>query len=89
MPDIPLAGLKGVKVTRLGARHKADTMTKQIDPWGRSVFWYGSLGSESDAGEGTDFYAVNQGYAAVTPLKVDMTAHESIDAMSSWLEGAN
>lgn len=89
VPDIPLAELKGVKVTRLGARHKADTMTEQIDPWGRSVFWYGSLGSESDAGEGTDFYAVNQGYAAVTPLKVDMTAHESIDAMSSWLEGAN
>ncbi len=89
VPDIPLEELKGVKVTRLGARHKADTMTKQIDPWGRSVFWYGSLGSESDAGEGTDFYAVNQGYAAVTPLKVDMTAHESIDAMSSWLEGAN
>ena len=89
VPDIPLAELKGIKVTRLGARHKADTMTKQIDPWGRSIFWYGSLGSESDAGEGTDFYAVNQGYAAVTPLKVDMTAHESIDAMSSWLEGAN
>ncbi|WP_404391674.1 5'/3'-nucleotidase SurE [Pseudoalteromonas phenolica] len=89
VPDIPLAELKGVKVTRLGARHKADTMTEQIDPWGRSVFWYGSLGSESDAGEGTDFYAVNQGYAAVTPLKVDMTAHESIDAMSSWLEGSN
>ncbi|MEQ3512843.1 5'/3'-nucleotidase SurE [Pseudoalteromonas sp. BZB3] len=89
VPDIPLAELKGIKVTRLGARHKADTMTKQIDPWGRSVFWYGSLGSESDAGEGTDFYAVNHGYAAVTPLKVDMTANESIDAMSSWLEGAN
>jgi len=89
VPDIPLAELKGIKVTRLGARHKADTMTKQIDPWGRSVFWYGSLGSESDAGEGTDFYAVNHGYAAVTPLKVDMTAHESIDAMSSWLEGGN
>jgi 5'-nucleotidase len=87
VPDIPLSELKGIKVTRLGARHKADTMTEQIDPWGRSVYWYGTLGSESDAGEGTDFYAVNQDYVAVTPLKVDMTAHESIDAMSSWLEG--
>jgi 5'-nucleotidase len=87
VPDIPLSELKGIKVTRLGARHKADTMTEQIDPWGRSVYWYGTLGSESDAGEGSDFYAVNQDYVAVTPLKVDMTAHESIDAMSSWLEG--
>ncbi|OHU88627.1 MULTISPECIES: 5'/3'-nucleotidase SurE [Pseudoalteromonas] len=86
VPDIPLTELKGAKVCRLGARHKAETMTKQQDPWGRDVFWYGSLGSESDAGEGTDFHAVNNGYAAITPLKVDMTAHDSLDAMANWLK---
>ncbi|MEI5639488.1 MULTISPECIES: 5'/3'-nucleotidase SurE [unclassified Pseudoalteromonas] len=85
VPDIPVHDLKGMKVTRLGARHKADTMTEQVDPWGRSVYWYGTLGHESDAGEGTDFHAVNNGYAAITPLKVDMTAHDSIDAVASWL----
>ncbi|KZN48638.1 5'/3'-nucleotidase SurE [Pseudoalteromonas luteoviolacea] len=85
VPDIPLSELKGVKVTRLGARHKADTMTKQCDPWNREIYWYGSLGSESDAGEGTDFYAVNQGYASITPLTVDMTAHDSIDSLATWL----
>ncbi|CCQ09557.1 5-nucleotidase SurE [Pseudoalteromonas luteoviolacea B = ATCC 29581] len=86
VPDIPLSELKGVKVTRLGARHKAETMTKQLDPWGRDVFWYGSLGSESDAGEGTDFHAVNHGYASITPLQIDMTAHSSIAAMKTWLQ---
>ncbi|KZN33033.1 5'/3'-nucleotidase SurE [Pseudoalteromonas luteoviolacea] len=85
VPDIPLSELKGIKVTRLGARHKADTMTKQRDPWNRDIYWYGSLGSESDAGEGTDFYAVNQGYASITPLTVDMTAHDSIDSLATWL----
>lgn len=85
VPDIPVHDLKGMKVTRLGARHKADTMTEQVDPWGRSVYWYGTLGHESDAGEGTDFHAVNNAYAAITPLKVDMTAHDSIDAVASWL----
>ncbi|KZN46729.1 5'/3'-nucleotidase SurE [Pseudoalteromonas luteoviolacea] len=85
VPDIPLPELKGMKVTRLGARHKADTMTKQRDPWNRDIFWYGSLGSESDAGEGTDFFAVNQGYASITPLTVDMTAHDSIDSLATWL----
>jgi len=85
VPDIPLSELKGVQVTRLGARHKAETMTKQSDPWGRDIFWYGSLGTESDAGEGTDFYAVNNGYASVTPLSVDMTAKDSIKAVGEWL----
>ncbi|MBQ4851546.1 5'/3'-nucleotidase SurE [Pseudoalteromonas sp. MMG012] len=86
VPDISLDELKGVKVCRLGKRHKAETMTKQTDPWGREVFWYGTLGHESDAGPGTDFHAINQGYAAVTPLKIDTTAHESLDAMACWLK---
>lgn len=85
VPDIPLSELKGMQVTRLGARHKAETMTRQLDPWNRDVYWYGSLGQELDAGEGTDFYAIKQGYAAITPLKVDMTAHESLDPLSSWI----
>ena len=85
VPDIPLSELKGVQVTRLGARHKAETMTKQTDPWGRDIYWYGSLGTESDAGEGTDFYAINNGYASVTPLSVDMTAKDSLKAVGEWL----
>ncbi|BBN82759.1 5'-nucleotidase SurE [Pseudoalteromonas sp. A25] len=89
VPNVPLTELKGIKVCRLGARHKAETMTKQQDPWGRDIFWYGNLGSESDAGEGTDFHAINHGYAAITPLKVDMTAHESLTAMSDWLAEAD
>ncbi|MBD1581694.1 5'/3'-nucleotidase SurE [Pseudoalteromonas sp. S16_S37] len=88
VPNVALTELKGIKVCRLGARHKAETMTKQQDPWGRDIFWYGNLGSESDAGEGTDFHAINHGYAAITPLKVDMTAHESLEAMSNWLSEA-
>ncbi|WP_105200802.1 MULTISPECIES: 5'/3'-nucleotidase SurE [unclassified Pseudoalteromonas] len=85
VPDVPYDELKGVKVTRLGARHKAETMTVQRDPWGRVVYWYGSLGPELDAGEGTDFAAIRQGYASVTPLSVDMTAKESIAPLQHWL----
>ena len=85
VPDIPLDELKGIQVTRLGSRHKAETMTKQRDPWGKDIYWYGTLGAEADAGPGTDFYAVNQGYASVTPLTVDMTAKESLEKMRDWV----
>ncbi len=85
VPDIPLSDLKGVEVTRLGARHKAETMSKQTDPWGREIYWYGSLGYARDAGPGTDFYAVEHNYASVTPLCVDMTAKESLSKMTSWV----
>ncbi len=86
VPDIPLSQLKGVKVTRLGHRHKAETMKNMQDPWGRDIYWYGSLGQELDGGEGTDFHAVANGFASITPLTVDMTAHKSLSAMSNWLE---
>lgn len=89
VPDIPLSDLKGIKVTRLGSRHKAETMQEQIDPWGRKIYWYGHLGEALDAGEGTDFFAVTNHYASVTPLTVDMTAKSSLAKMESWVEGLN
>jgi 5'-nucleotidase len=85
VPDIPLSQLKGIKVTRLGHRHKAEAMLKQKDPWQRDIYWYGLLGKGLDASDGTDFHAVADGFASVTPLTVDMTAHQSIESMATWL----
>lgn len=85
VPDIPIAELKGIKATRLGSRHQAEAMKKQQDPWGRDIYWYGLLGPEQDAGEGTDFHAITNGYASITPLTVDMTAYKSIEKMTEWM----
>lgn len=85
VPDVPLDELKGIKVTRLGRRHQADSMSRQTDPWGREIYWYGPLGKERDAAEDTDFYAVANGYASVTPLTVDMTAYQSIAPLTQWI----
>lgn len=87
VPAVSIDELKGIQVTRLGRRHKAETMTSGTDPWGRTIYWYGSLGPELDAGEGTDFHAVAQGYASVTPLQIDMSAYKSMDNLRQWLEG--
>jgi 5'-nucleotidase len=85
VPDVPLSDIKGIKVTRLGHRHKAEVMKKMQDPWQRDIYWYGSLGPELDGSEGTDFHAVANNYVSVTPLTVDMTAHKSIDNMTKWM----
>ncbi|HEY9043672.1 MAG TPA: 5'/3'-nucleotidase SurE [Rheinheimera sp.] len=87
VPSVSIEQLKGIQVTRLGRRHKAETMTSATDPWGRKIYWYGSLGSELDAGEGTDFHAVANGYASITPLQIDMSAYKSMERLQQWLEG--
>jgi 5'-nucleotidase len=85
VPDLPLAELRGLKVTRQGKRHKAENMTKAQDPHGKDIYWYGGVGPELDASDGTDFFAITQGYASITPLSIDMTAHDSLANLASWI----
>ena len=86
VPDLPFEEIKGIKVTRLGARHRAEGMVRTIDPAGREIFWLGPPGEEQDASEGTDFHAVANGYVSVTPLTVDLTAYEQLSTMKQWIE---
>ncbi|GAM55177.1 5-nucleotidase surE [Vibrio ishigakensis] len=86
VPDVPFEELGTTEVTRLGARHHAENMIKQLDPRGQQIYWLGPPGKEQDAGHGTDFYAIEQGQVSVTPLQVDLTAHESLPSMKAWLE---
>src|SRR5690606_28361804 len=73
VPDIPPAALKGVEVTRLGRRHKAEPVVKMLTPRGDTAYWIGPAGGAADAGPGTDFHAVQQGRVSVTPLRLDLT----------------
>ncbi|CUS49118.1 MAG: 5'-nucleotidase SurE [Idiomarinaceae bacterium HL-53] len=86
VPNIPFEDVKGIRLTRLGRRHKAEGMIHQKDPRGHDIYWYGPVGHQRDDGPGTDFAAVNEGYVSVTPLTVDMTAHRDWQAMETWLE---
>lgn len=85
VPDLPDGALRGVKVTRLGSRHRADRVVRAKDPRGRNVYWVGSAGAGQDAGPGTDFHAVAEGYASVTPLHFDLTRHAALRELERWL----
>lgn len=86
VPDIPYEQLKGIQVTRQGRRHRSESMVKAQDAFGKEIYWYGAVGPEQDAGPGTDFHAVANGYCSVTPLSVDMTAYQSLENMKTWIE---
>ncbi len=86
VPDLPYDELAGVQATRLGFRHKSEHVLKDSDPYGRPIYWIGPAGEGADAGEGTDFGAIAQGAASVTPLKVDLTRYEAVKDIAAWLE---
>jgi 5'/3'-nucleotidase len=85
VPDLPFDELQGWQVTRLGHRHKSEPVIRQTDPRGRPIYWVGPAGSEQDAGPGTDFHAVRNGFVSVTPIHVDLTRHDVIDTVRTCL----
>lgn len=68
-------------VTRLGRRHASEPVIRQVNPRGDAIYWIGPAGSAREAGEGTDFHAVNQARVSITPLQVDLTDHATLP---SW-----
>lgn len=86
VPDVGYAELKGMRATRLGHRHRAEPVIRDKDPRGRTIYWVGPAGPQQDSGPGTDFHAIDEGYVSVTPLKIDLTAHDSVTSIRDWLQ---
>ena len=85
VPDLPYEELRGIQVTRLGRRHKAEPAVKSVSPRGETLYWIGAAGPAADAGEGTDFYAVEHGWVSVTPLQIDLTHAAQLASVRNWL----
>lgn len=86
VPDIPMEQVGGIRATRLGNRHRSEGVIEQKDPRGDSIYWVGPPGEAQDAGEGTDFHAVENGFISVTPLQIDLTGYDSLNTLASWLD---
>jgi 5'-nucleotidase len=85
VPDIPYEDLRGMTVTRLGKRHKAEPVVTASNPHGETVYWVGPAGKAADAAEGTDFHAVSNRRVSITPLQIDLTQYGQLDAVRGWL----
>jgi 5'-nucleotidase len=85
IPDRPHAELRGLRTTRLGRRHASEPVIRQSNPRGEPIYWIGAAGDAREAGEGTDFHAVAEGFVSVTPLQVDLTDHQRLPQWRDWL----
>src|SRR3954466_15478913 len=86
VPDVPYEQLKGVEVTRLGRRHKAQPVVPGKNPRGETGYWVGPAGGAREAGPGTDFNALERNAVSVTPLQVDLTHATQIPLLARWMQ---
>jgi len=84
VPPLGPAELAGVAVTRLGRRVYRDVLIERRDPRERPYYWIGGEPPSGHLDEGTDIWAVAQGYVSVTPIHLDMTDHELIPRLEAW-----
>lgn len=84
VPYLPLDQIKGIQITRQGLRIYRDALVRRADPRGRAYYWIGGDAPGGVAEEGTDIGALQAGYVAVTPVQLDMTAHDWMESLRQW-----
>ncbi|MFN3786388.1 MAG: 5'/3'-nucleotidase SurE [Thiothrix sp.] len=89
VPDLSWEAIRGFRVTRLGSRHRFAPVIRAVDPRDKEIFWIGPAGEAADAGEGTDFHAVQSGYISITPIHADLTRHQALSDTARWLEACH
>lgn len=62
---------------RQSVRHYDGDVTPTKDPYGRQLHWL-SVKPLEEIEEGTDRWAVRQGFVAMTPLRLDLTDHAAL-----------
>jgi len=75
--NFPARPPRGTRWTSQSVRHYDGKVVPGKDPMGRTHYWFTVVPIESTE-EGTDRWAVEQGYVSMTPLRLDLTDHEEL-----------
>lgn len=84
IPDVTLADLQGIRITRQAAGRWVEEFDERTDPHGRKYYWLTGRFALLDQGEDTDEYALHHGYASVTPMMSDLTAYAEKAQLENW-----
>jgi 5'-nucleotidase len=85
--NFPGAPPRGVRATRLGLRTYHDEISVRVDPRGREYLWVGGPGpAPHERVEGSDTEAIDEGYASVTPLRVEVS-HPDHFGIAAYVAG--
>ncbi|MDZ7705104.1 MAG: 5'/3'-nucleotidase SurE [Trueperaceae bacterium] len=84
--NFPTGALRGVRLTQQSTHGYEDSVVRREDPDGRPYYWIsGTPVAEREAD--TDYTAVVDGYASVTPLRLDFTHRQFLDELAAVVPG--
>ncbi|WP_086298777.1 5'/3'-nucleotidase SurE [Campylobacter devanensis] len=87
IPAVPKSEYKGLKIVPTGQQSYNTNAQIHRNPRGLEYYWLGTPGIRYAANLGyeCDISALDENYASLTPIKLDMTAHKSIETIKNWI----
>jgi len=86
-PPVAAADVKGIRVAPQGFRRgTAFGLEPHMSPSGRRFLWVRGGRQDIDTEPGSDGNVNLAGYTSITPMRADLTAHDSLDALKAALE---
>ena len=87
VPNIPCADIKGIRLSRQTRGYWREEFYKRTDPHGRDYFWLtGAFSNAEPEAEDTDEWALANGYVAVVPVQVDLTAYKQMEQLQKFAD---
>jgi 5'-nucleotidase len=81
-PDIPVEGVRGVRITRQAQNNVSKAFEKRLDPKNRFYYWYGN--ASRDGGDmDTDTHALAENCISITPIQCDLTDYKTMEKLCS------
>lgn len=85
--NVPATGensLPGVEITRQASARWEEEFSPRVDPFNRTYYWLTGRFVNLDDGTDNDLAAIERGYVSITPLRLDLTAHDHLKTLSKW-----
>lgn len=84
IPDVPMRGIKGVKVTCLSRRRFNNPIVEKVDPRGRKYYWIAGTRQSWSRQQDADHEALARHMVSVTPIRLDTTHHTMLAHFKTW-----
>jgi len=83
IPRLPVNDIKGIKVCKQGEGIWVEDFQEGLDPRGVKYYWLTGSFRSDQAEEGTDLWALKNGYVSIVPSQHDLTNYTLIDAFKN------
>jgi 5'/3'-nucleotidase len=81
--NVPTGRPKGIRVTFQAKRNHVTVVAERFDPRNQPYYWIEEGEDEWEPHDRSDYQAVRDGYASLTPLQPDLTAYDALAALEA------